>query len=226
MSKQLNTDRQQRVGWVVGLASGFLLCSSLLRAQQPPAPASTLPPFGAVQQAIEKPFAERRDWKTNDLICRSDVEQTLKDLERLGWKIPSEDAEKLLRRLLPDSHVMVTTFRTAAGQRFMRQISGREMMYDRLDRISEVSGGPRLIQDIVKLPNGEKYAKPMSGGGVPDLLDLLPKGANGQTRKIQDYDKRTGRVYTVADLVAAVRTLYRQAEKEAGRAETSGKARN
>src|SRR6185503_17441521 len=113
---------------------------------------------------------------------------------------------------LPDQHVVVRTLRSAAGKKFMRQVSGRELMYDRLDRISEVSGGTLLIQDLVKLPNGERYAKPMSGGGVPDLLDLLPKNASGQTRRIRDYHKPTGRFYTVSDLVAGLKESYRKAE--------------
>ncbi len=93
----------------------------------------------------------------------------------------------------------------------MRQVSSRELIYDRLDRISRESGGPQLIQDIVKLPDGERYAKPKSGHGVPDLLDLLPKKASGETRKIANYHKPSGSIYTTNDLIVRLAESHRQA---------------
>lgn len=173
---------------------------------------SELPPFQAVRQTVESHFAEQRDRHSRDLISRSEVEQALDLVKALGWAI--DDEREILEKTLPDAHLLVRTLRTPAGRRFMQQVSGRSLMYDRLDRVSTESGGGQLIQDLVKLPDGERYAKPKSGGGVPDLLDLLPKNASGQTRRIPDYHKPTGNLYTVSDLVARLADSHRKASEE------------
>ena len=76
------------------------------------------------------------------------------------------------------------------------------------------SGGPRLIQDLVKLPDGEKYCKPKSGGGVPDLLDLLPKNASGKTRQIANYDEPTGHIYTQEHLLTRLGESYKKSVEQ------------
>ena len=191
-----------------------IFCLNLVAAAAAePTTMNPLPPFSEVKAAVEEHFASQRDRQPRDLISRSEAEQALNAVKKLGWNIA--DQQEILALTLSDQHVMVRTFRTPAGMRYMRQIAGRELMFDRFDRISEVSGGAQLIQDIVKLPDGERYAKPKSGGGVPDLLDLLPKNASGQTRRIADYHKPTGHLYTVADLIERLSKSYQEAEKEA-----------
>jgi hypothetical protein len=89
----------------------------------------------------------------------------------------------------------------------MRRVSGFDLIYDRLDRVSRVSGGQRMLEAIVRLPDGQRYAKPKSQlpHGVPDFLELLPKNSSGKVRTIRDYDKPTGRLYTADDLLARLR---------------------
>lgn len=184
----------------------FAWCATQTHAEE-----EKLPSLAQVQQTVESWFRAAADHRPGDLISKSQVEQVLKALEKLGWQVP--DRAELLSDVLDDQHMMVRTFRTSAGKRFMRKISGRELIYDRFERIASVSSGPQLIQDIVKLPDGERYAKPRSGGGVPDLLDLLPKNASGKTRRISDYDKATGHLYTVADLIDRLAESYQETEK-------------
>jgi hypothetical protein len=164
-----------------------------------------LPTFGEVQHVVASHF-QTANHRPGDIISKSQVEQVLKELKNFGWEVG--DKQEILGVTLDDSHVLVSTLRTPAGRRFMGKISARDLMYDRLDRISQVSGGSQLIRDLVKLPDGEKYAKPRSGGGVPDLLDLLPKGSSGKTRRISDYHKPTGHLYTVDNLVARLAESY------------------
>jgi hypothetical protein len=82
-------------------------------------------------------------------------------------------------------------------------VCGFDLIYDRLDRVSQVAEGQRTIDALVKLPDGEKYSLPkkQTPKGVPDFLDLLPKHGSGKVRTIKNYDKPTGRVYTEGDLV-------------------------
>lgn len=192
----------------VVLAATFLLC---IPARSVSAE-SKLPDWQKVREAAEKHFGKQRDRQPRDIISRSDVSGVLLEIEKTGWQVP--DQNSLLDQVLGDQHVLVATLRSPKGRRFMSQISGRTGMYDRLDRVSEAAGGAQLIRDIVKLPDGEKYAKPKSGGGVPDLVDLLPKNASGKTRRIPDYDKPTGRLYTVDDLLNRLNQIYVQASQD------------
>jgi len=180
-----------------------------------------LPSFGEIQQTVEDYFRGTKQ-HPGDLISKSQVGEALSAVESLGWK--SKDQEAILGATLDDQHVLVATLRTPPGKRFMSKISSRELMYDRLDRISTVSGGPQLIRDLVKLPDGERYAKPRSGGGVPDLLDLLPKNASGKTRRIADYHKPTGHLYTVTDLVTRLAESYQKEQAVAQKLETKSKS--
>ena len=173
-----------------------------------------LPPFTAIRQTVEEHFASQRGRQSRDIISRSEVEAALRQVSQLGWKI--EDEAEIINNTLADDHVLIKTFRTPSGRRFMQQIASRPLMYDRFDRIANESGGPQMIRDLVKLPDGERYAKPESGGGVPDLLDLLPKNASGKTRRIQDYHKPTGHLYTVDDLLRRLEESHRRTLQPSG----------
>jgi hypothetical protein len=75
-----------------------------------------------------------------------------------------------------------------------------------------VSGGQRMLRDLAKLPDGERYVKMQTPGAVPDMLALLPKKSSGQKRTIKNYKKPTGRVYTEQAL--AERILQHFAERK------------
>jgi hypothetical protein len=185
-----------------------LLAVALLVTLRLPLPAneSKFPSFSDVQQIVQSYFSKDRSRREDDIISRNQVAEVLKLLNNAGWKVPDE--KQLLESVLDDQHVLVRTMRTPAGRKFYGKVSDRKLILDRLDRIAGVWGGPQLIQDLVKLPDGEKYAKPRSGGGVPDLLDLLPKDASGKTRRIASYDNPTGHIYTVADLISQLADRY------------------
>jgi hypothetical protein len=54
------------------------------------------------------------------------------------------------------------------------------------------------------------------------LLDLLPKNASGQTRRITDYHKPTGNLYTVNDLIARLAESHRQAVEKLSNPKVTG----
>ena len=154
-----------------------------------------------VQQIVADYFSRQADYLPGDVITQSDVAAVLKNLAAAGSQPP--DHQQILASTLPDNNAVVSALRTKRGRRFMRKVSGYESIYDRMDRLSQVSGGQRTIDAIVRLPDGEKYALPKKNtpNGVPDFLDLLPKNASGKVRSVKDYDKPTGRIYTEADLI-------------------------
>jgi hypothetical protein len=204
--------------WVTLIAIAF--CSLGAAADKPVPQTSGRTDLSAedVQQIVAGYFSRQADCRPGDIITQSDVAAVLQDLAAAGWQPP--DHKQLLANTLPDDNAMVSTLRTEQGQRFMRKVSGYESIYDRLDRVSQVSGGQRTIDAIVRLPDGEKYAQPKkkTPHGVPDFLDLLPKNASGKVRSIKDYDKPTGRIYTEADLVSRLsRSLPAAPQPEPGK---------
>ncbi len=146
-------------------------------------------------------FGSQPQHRPGDLIAQSDVAEILKKLADAGWQ--PADHKKILADTLPDAQGLVSLLRTSQGRKYMEKVKGFELMYDRMDRLSQVSGGQRTLDAIVRLPDGEKYSKPKKDlpYGVPDFLYLLPKNSSGRVRTVKDYDKPTGRIYTEADLL-------------------------
>jgi hypothetical protein len=143
-------------------------------------------------------FAAKDDYEMGDLIQQADAKEILAELEQLGWQV--SDAEQILEMLLPSDHIITKTFGTPQGSQFMRKVDGYKLIYDRLHRTAELPGGKALVRDIVKLPNGEIYAKMKPVPGTPNFADLLPKGRNGRTPAARDFDKPTGYIYTAEQL--------------------------
>ncbi len=175
-------------------------------AAQPPVHAQAGPAGAArVAAVVEDYFATLPGYRSGDLIARSNAAEILRRLADAGWR--PHNPRQILDDVLPDNHFVVNLLRTPQGQRFMRRVSGFDLIYDRLDRVAQVAGGPRMLEAIVRLPDGERYAhaKRQLPDGVPDFLELLPKNANGKVRTIRDYDRPTGRIYTADDLLARLR---------------------
>lgn len=154
-----------------------------------------------VQQVVATHFSSQASHRPGDLISQADVAAILKQLAEAGWQ--PVDQKSIIADTLPDANALVGLLRTHQGRKFMQKVSSFELIYDRMDRLSQVSGGQRTLDALARLPDGEKYAKPKKElpYGVPDFLYLLPKNASGRVRTIKDYDKPTGRIYTEADLL-------------------------
>ncbi|MBM4003697.1 MAG: hypothetical protein FJ295_10480 [Planctomycetes bacterium] len=183
-----------------------------------------LPPWSEMRLLIESTLdaGARRD--KNDLLSRSDLTPIFDTLRKKGWTV--SDREAITGRTLADGHVLVQQLRSPQGTRLMRKISGEERIYDRLDRITTASGGEALIRDLIKLPDGERYALRKQGVAVPNLLDLLPKDSSAQTRTIRGFDKSTGKIYTRAQLLQQLEKSHesdsRAKETQAGETPASG----
>ncbi len=162
---------------------------------------------GITQVALSK----RDGYQEGDLLTQKDVTRVLKALAAAGWT--PADRKKLLADTLPTDAALVRILSTRRGIKFMRQVSGYERIYDRMDRVSRVRGGQRMLTDIAKLPDGQKLAKLKRPHGVPGFLDLLPKTSSGKVRSIKDYTQLTGRIYTQRHLLERLETSYRSAHK-------------
>lgn len=180
-----------------------------LRAQSPQSP----PPFPEILALIDHHFAAQPQLRDGDIISQREVRPLFSTLDAAGWKVA--DRDDLLKKLLPPNSTLIRILRSPNGTKFMRQVSGNKLIFDRLDRISQEPGGQRLLTDLVKLPDAARYAKQTTQPGVPDLIDFLPKYRSGKTRRVNDYGKPTKKIYTVADFNKAIKQSYEAAREEA-----------
>ncbi|MFW6114385.1 MAG: hypothetical protein ACOC7K_01450 [bacterium] len=200
--------------WPMGVVLLLLMVAfpvpRLVRAAGPPR-AAKRPSFSQVERVVKSALAEREGYRPKDLINRSDVERVLKALAESGWR-PS-DHEKLLDETLSEDNPLVQILGTKPGIKFMRKVKGYELIYDRMDRVCRVRDGKRMLADMSKLPDGERYAKMERPAGVPGFLELLPKRSSGKVRSIEDYKKPTGRIYTEKQLLKRLKQSYQENAK-------------
>jgi len=166
--------------------------------------AGPLPDFPAVAAVVRSHLASLPDFQTNDLLARSDVEGVWDKLAAAGWQVA--DRREIVQDVLPDSHLLVAQFRTRQGKVLMRKIASKPLVYDRLDRVSEVAGGPQLIRQLPRLPDGEL--------AIGHLEDLLPKIGSPDKRAVKDFDKPTGKIYTAAQLLDRLQTSRQKAKQK------------
>ena len=171
---------------------------------------SKIPNFAKVQRTVDAHFAAIRDRKSSDLISSSDLQSVFANLRDIGWTIRSEDKEELLQQVLDEGHFLVQLLGTPAGKSFMRKVASQAQIYDRLERIAAERNGQQLLRDLIKLPNAEQLTAQKPGAFMPDLAGLLPMDAEGKSRKVKDFQKPTGHIYTVDALLRRLQELHRQ----------------
>ena len=174
-----------------------------------------LPSFSRVSATVQRHFAQLAEWRSGDLISQSDVRPIFTQLEQLGWQVSDQD--KILKQVSPDNHFLVRTLRSKRGAKFMQQVSGYRLIFDRLDRISAESGGQKMIQSLIKLPDGARYAKQNPGRGIPGMTEFLPKNRSGKSRKVPDYKKPTGKLYTARQFLERLHESYQEDSRRAPR---------
>lgn len=196
----------------VRLAAGAAMCVAwCTRASA--AEKSELPNFATATKVVDQHFSKQRDYRPGDLISQRDVQSVLNSLKSAGWTVADKD--QLLKLTLPESHFLVPLLASKQGRQFARKVSSEPLIYDRLDRLAHESGGPEMLQSLVKLPDGERYALSKPARGAPSILEMLPKGKSGKARKVPDYDKPTGRIYTQDQLLKQLRKSHELAVKAA-----------
>jgi hypothetical protein len=183
------------------LAAGFSVSA---RGQAPAASAgAAAPSLEEVLAAIEQTFHAKKGFQTGDLISRGDVAAALDRAAQLGWQASNRsDLEKLA---LPDDAYLVRELRSKGGVRFMRKVSGNPQAYDRLDRLSSLSGGKQLVRDLIRGKGGHELVEYLtSSPGGANLGQMLSNGQGGS-----GFNRPTGRLYTLAELKKAVEASYR-----------------
>lgn len=149
-------------------------------------------------QKVVAGFAAKASIGPDELMTQSDVIPLVAALERAGMEF---DRKEFLGRVIEDQSALVRLIRSPRGRKFIGQTAGNQLMFDRLDRLSTEPGGERMLRDLMKLPDAARYAKLDTGRGVPDMIDFLPKQRSSRTRRVKDYKKPTGKLYTLRHAV-------------------------
>lgn len=188
------------------IAPVVLLLLSTLACQAAARETNQRPPLKKIKAIVRAKLNEREEYKPGHLLSREDVKRVLQGLAAAGCQPP--DAREILAAALPENAPLVRILSTKSGVKFMGKVKSFELIYDRMDRVSRVSGGKQMLRDIAKLPDGEKLAKVDRPRGVPGFLELLPKNSSGKTRTIKDYKKPTGLIYTEKQLLKRLQQSY------------------
>ena len=174
----------------------------------PPASKAGRPAWSDVKKTVSDFFAAQPGFDPASLITQEQAKAALDAVEKLGWK--PKDGDEILKKIPSASDPLVRTLSTPSGKKLLRQTSSYSLVYDRLDRTIQLPGGPALLETITKLPDGAKYLQTKPTPGFKNLAQLLPKRANGQSPAGVDYDKPTGRIYTLAQLLTALEASYKK----------------
>ncbi len=167
--------------------------------------------WSQVMMHVETHFQTLGKDSANDLIMRGDVLPVLRQLEQLGWN----DATHLdlVEKLLNDGEFLARELQSPPGRQFLQRVGADPLIYDRLDRVSRMPGGQQLIHDLIRLPDGHRYAKQKVARGAPSMTDFLPKGPSGKAPRVPDLEKPTGRLYTVQHFWKALEESFQKAAR-------------
>ena len=156
-----------------------------------------LPKFSQVSQTVLRHFQAQPGYYRGDLITRQQVEPLLAKLEQLGLPLP--DAGQILGSVPSnDSFLRNSSPRRKAGNS-CRQISAYSHAYDRVDRLSRLPRGQKIVRNLIAGPGGDRMIKYMTTSpGGKSLGDMLSHDPNGAA-----FNSPTGRIYTLDSLLAA-----------------------
>ena len=191
--------------WAERIAVRFVSCflavltlaDSGRAAQQPPRP-----PFEVVVGALQDHFQSQEDYRPGDLVTQSQIVAALESVRDAGWDVP--DAERIVELAPADNSFLATQLGTPAGRKFMRKVARHSGAYIRLDRLSSLPRGKKLVRDLIAQRDGDKFieylATTTGGRNLGGMLANAKQGAN--------LNAPTGRIYTADDLLAELQRVY------------------
>lgn len=169
--------------------------------------ARELPPFRDVKRTVETHLGSISRYRQGDLLSQSYVEPIFGLLEKRGWKVA--DRAEILKLVPLDGEEMVVHLRSDPDRVFMRGVERFPGGYDRVDHLSRLSDADLILWRLVAGPDGYKmveYLTTAPGGTVMgDYLSQAPHGKN--------FNNRTGRIYTEAQLIARLNESYLREER-------------
>lgn len=183
------------------------VCFVFLTLLASPADASELPSWDKVEQIVLRYFDSAWDKDQFHFVTQGHAKTVFTQLEQIGWRI--EDRKSLMKDIPEDSEFLIEQLTSPQGQAMLRKLEDEKLLYDRLDRLIQKPGGRRLVRDLIRVPHGYKYAKSKRPKGMPEMKEFLPKTSKGKNPTISDYDKPTGRIYTLELFLDRLRETHK-----------------
>jgi hypothetical protein len=199
---QIRLSIRQRILFFITAAIAVGSCDIAWAVEQPP-----LPKFEKVEAAVWHYFQSQPKYQSSMLITREQVAPLVKVLARAGFTLP--DPDSILNGVPARDDFLVAELYSPAGLKFMARIAQYPDAYDRLDRLSRLPHGRQTVHDLIQGPGGDKMIQYMTtvpgGKNMGNMLSNAPMGA--------DFNKPTGRIYTVPMLIVQLKAQYRELEK-------------
>ncbi len=129
-----------------------------------------------------------------DLISQEEAKAALATLEKSGWKL--KDVKSIVNRVLPESSFLIGELRSEKGKAFMRKVAATPGGFDKLDRISQLPDGKRIVRKLIRERDGQRL--------VEYLTDA--KGGKNTSEKLagikghKEFNRPTDRIYTAEQL--------------------------
>lgn len=182
-----------RILAVAAVSFAAALAATSTTAANPKAPGGPDPK--QVAWTVERYFKSIPGYEPGDLIWRGQLADLQPRLVALGVSRDTMDA--IVATTLEDQSWLVEQLRTKPGRKFMREVKGYPLAFDRLDRLARMPQGHDTIRALIKGPDGAKlleYLGTSSGGAqLGKMLSSTPEGAH--------FNRPTGRVYTAEQLI-------------------------
>jgi hypothetical protein len=161
-----------------------------------------LPSFDEVRKTAARYFDEQPSFSADQILSQSQVQGLFEKLKGIGWVVP--EPEKILDLVPTDQETLVRDLRTPDGRKFCKQIASLPNAYDRLDRLIRMPTGRSAVARLIKGPDGVwllQYMTEDSGGkAMGKMLSNTPTG--------KDFNRPTGRLYTVAAVMNELQGVY------------------
>jgi len=200
---------KNQLGNVYGLIFIFGVITAICPVENVLAQVKTqsLPKFEKIEAAVWRYFQSQGNFQASMLITKEQVEPLLGGLASIGFNMP--EPKSILDKLPAGNEFLVAELYSPAGRKFMEGIAKYPDAYDRLDRLSRLPHGRQTVHDLINGLGGNKmmeYITTAPGGKkVGQLLSNGPEAT--------DFNKPTGRIYTVPMLLAQLEEQYRAMEK-------------
>jgi hypothetical protein len=175
-----------------------------------------LPEFPQIEKAAADYFAGLPGYQPGGVITRPEAQGFFAELEKLGWN--PDNRQEILANVPPPDDFLVQELRTRSGRQFTGRIATYPQAFDRLERLSRLAYGKEHVKGIIGGPGGDRWIKYITTDkrGI-ELSQSMSRAKNGA-----DFDKPTGRIYTVQMLLEQLQGSYQRAKAEVEPALASG----
>ncbi|MDG2381168.1 MAG: hypothetical protein P8N76_05800 [Pirellulaceae bacterium] len=190
------------------IVTGSLIIGSLSAAEK--ASPSQRPHPEEVRAFVVNFFSTLSDYQPGDLITKPQVDKLLTAMLKDAWIVTDKDRQQLMNRILGNDAFLAKELNaTKRGRSFLKKIKSYPGGIDRLDKIAQMPRGKRDVHAMIyKIPNGDDWIKGMTTTAYGKRMGNSISRWQGD-----DFNKKTGKLYTVGMLAPEMVRMVHLAQK-------------